>query len=104
MVAIWWKMSVRLNGTRELIHDVVEMATCVSYGATAPEPTTAACRSGIPHSTGAPGETPSSSATSGSSGPSTDPVGRSSGRRGGRGACAGSARPRSRAARPGGCR
>ncbi len=80
-VAIWWKMSVRLNGTRALSHDVVEMATCVSYGATAPEPTMAACMSGTPHITGAPGATPRSPATSGRSGPSTDPVGSSSGRR-----------------------
>ncbi len=75
IVAIEWKMSVRLNGTRALIHDVVEIATCVSYGRTAPEPTTAACTSGMPQTTGAPGATPISAATSAVSAPSTEPVG-----------------------------
>ncbi len=74
-------MSVRLKGTRVPTHDVVDTAMWVSYGATAPEPTTAACRSGMPQTTGAPGATPSSAATSGSRGPSTEPVGMSSGSR-----------------------
>ena len=72
---------MRLNGTRQPIHDVVDTAMCVSNGATAPDPSTAACRSGMPHTTGAPPATPSSDATSGSSGPSTEPVAMSSGSR-----------------------
>ena len=70
---------MRLKGTRALNHAVVETARWVSYGSTAPEPTTAACRSGIPQMTGTPGATPSSPATAGRSAPSTVPVGTSSG-------------------------
>src|SRR5205807_4489685 len=41
------------------------MVRWASNGATAPEPTKAVCRSGTPATTGMPGRTPSSSATSG---------------------------------------
>src|ERR1700694_1996307 len=72
--------SVRLNGTAHAIHDVVLMVMWASYGATAPEPRNAVCRSGTPQTTGTDGMS-SSSPTSGRTLPSTLPVGISSGSR-----------------------
>src|ERR1700682_3696687 len=79
-VAIWWRTSVRLNGTSQAIHDVVLMVMWASYGATAPEPRKAVWRSGTPHTTGT-GGIPSASPTSGRTVPSTLPVATNSGSR-----------------------
>ena len=67
--------SLFLRGTGALIHAVVPIETCGSPRPTAPAPTAAECRSGRPVTATADAGMPSSAATAGSTGPTTDPVG-----------------------------
>jgi hypothetical protein len=78
-VASWRTTSVFFRGSGQLTHAVVPIDTWVSCGSTQPDPTAAPCRSGIPVTTRAAGEMPSSAATSGATVAMTDPEGTSGG-------------------------
>src|ERR1035437_8302740 len=78
-VAIWWAASVFLLGTGQLIHEVVLMATWVSYSDADPAPMAAEWRSGVPVTTETPGGGPRSEAIWGVTLPMIDPVATSRG-------------------------
>ena len=78
-VAIWRTASVFLRGNGQLTQLVVEMATWGWSARTAPEPTQAEWRSGVPAITTTPSGRPRSLATSGSTVAITPAVGRSGG-------------------------
>ncbi len=65
--------SVFFSGRGQLIQAVVPIERWVWYGPTNPEPIVEPCRSGIPVTTCAPAEMPSSAATVGCTGPMTEP-------------------------------
>jgi hypothetical protein len=78
-VAIWRMASVFFFGVGQLIQLVVEMATWGWKASTAPEPTQAEWRSGVPATTRTPSGRPRSAATEGSTVPRTEAVADSGG-------------------------
>jgi len=77
--AIEWMASVFFLGIGQLIHDVVESATCASNIAVPPEPIAAACRSGTPVITTVSVASPRFSATAGATVATALPIGCSGG-------------------------
>ena len=78
-VAIWRMASVFFFGNGQLTQLVVEMATWGCIPRTAPDPTQAECRSGVPATTTTSSGRPRSAAREGSTVPTTLPVARSGG-------------------------
>ena len=78
-VAIWRMASVFFFGNGQLTQLVVEIATWGCSSRTAPEPTHAECRSGVPATTTTPSGRPRSAATAGRTAPITAAVARSGG-------------------------
>ena len=75
-VAIWRMASVFFFGNGQLTQLVVEMATWGCSSSTAPDPTQAEWRSGVPATTTTPSGSPSSAATAGVTVPTTLAVAR----------------------------
>ncbi len=78
-VAIWRTASVFFFGNGQLTQLVVDTATWGCMPRTAPDPTQAECRSGVPATTTTPAGRPRSAATRGRTVPTTVPVARSGG-------------------------